>query len=123
MRFELFYKFAGVEVSNTPLTIACKIKSTQSVDSILRNLYDAKPDMVSWFISNDDHQSIYSLKAVYENVPGALEFLFTKSIKIDMENSNENRIVFWTDLRYEKKNKLFYNLIVFRNLLMKFYVF
>lgn len=46
----------------------------------------------------NDHET-YSLKQVYKNTPAVLEFLFDKSIEIDMENSNERRIEFKTDTR------------------------
>lgn len=82
------------------MTLACKAKSMQSVELILRNMHFANPHIEDWFISKSKDQYIHSLKEVYEYTPGALVFLFNKSVTIDMKNSNENVMEFTADLRY-----------------------
>lgn len=71
---------------------------------MLKNMFYAKPRMEDWFISEESKQRIHSLKAVYEHTPGALEFLFTKAISINMETSDANIVEFNINMRYESHN-------------------
>ncbi|CAL8109377.1 unnamed protein product [Orchesella dallaii] len=83
---------------NTVLTLACEAKSTKTANVILRNLFEAKPNFDIWFIGKDLLPNIYSLKQVYKNAPEALEFLFDRSIRIDLEKSDERRVEFTTNI-------------------------
>lgn len=56
------------------------------------------------FAQGEENEELYSLNQVYQRTPAALEFLFDKSIRMDWDQSNENRIVVVTDLRYTKWN-------------------